>query len=183
MILRDETLEIICRNLSMQCRFGGSVRRFYSVAEHTVHMVRQARDEGEASVVQLLLWLHDAPEATTGDLLPVVKLDPPIARAYVPIEVRAMKNFCMSLGLPVTRGVQALDNPAVKNYDKDILAAELKFVKAASFTPDGPQPYDPNNTRHVMFKHRLQAAAPYGDNFNYWKSAMIDEFYQIIEDM
>lgn len=56
-------IEDIAHHLSNLCRFNGAATRFYSVAEHSVHLSRCCPDE-------FGLWglLDDAPEAYIGDV-------------------------------------------------------------------------------------------------------------------
>ena len=80
-------IQYIAHALSMTCRFGGHCRDFYSVAEHSLLVA----DEGMAIATKqeslkpgherildyerlgLILLLHDAAEAYTGDLTTPVK--------------------------------------------------------------------------------------------------------------
>ena len=66
----DINIEDIAHALSMQCRYNSKVKKFYSVAEHSVILTRYARDELNASVkMQKTLLLHDAGEAFCGDVI------------------------------------------------------------------------------------------------------------------
>jgi len=173
-------LDKICKNLSMQCRFGGDVRRFYSVAEHTVHMVDQARKDGAPLALQLALWLHDAPEAFTGDLLPIVKKVPEIAAAYAPIESRVMTRICHALNISRVAGMNALQAPDVHVYDQAILAAEAEFI--ANPQPDW-EPYDSADPLHVAFGQRVTATEWLADDFPYWQGAMRQRFELIMQEL
>jgi hypothetical protein len=64
----------VARALSMTCRFGGHVRRFYSVAEHCVLMARTAMltHPGDRFLA-LHMLLHDATEAYVGDMVRPLK--------------------------------------------------------------------------------------------------------------
>ena len=62
---RAEEIDIddIARSLSMQCRYSGHTERFYSVAEHSIHMSYKVSLENA-------MWalLHDATEAYLSDV-------------------------------------------------------------------------------------------------------------------
>jgi hypothetical protein len=59
--------------LARQCRFNGHCEEFYSVAEHSVNVVRILLGKGLSERVQLLGLLHDAHEAYLGDIIRPVK--------------------------------------------------------------------------------------------------------------
>lgn len=100
----------IARALAMLCRFGGHVRRFYSVAEHCVLM-------SYAVTPQNALWalLHDAAEG-----LGLVDLPRPVKRAiplYRAVEDRVMEAVCKRFDLdPVCPAeVQAADTRILRD--------------------------------------------------------------------
>ena len=63
-------IEDIAHSLSMQCRFNGHTREFYSVAEHSLIMSFMVSDKA-----RLYALLHDAPEAYVGDIVTPLKTD------------------------------------------------------------------------------------------------------------
>lgn len=64
----------IAHALSNQCRFNGHVRRFYSVAEHSVLVSRLIEHHFPHDVqLQLAGLMHDAAEAYIGDMISPVK--------------------------------------------------------------------------------------------------------------
>jgi uncharacterized protein len=62
----------IAHALSLICRYGGHVDRFYSVAEHCVLMSYAVRPENALAAL-----LHDAAEAYMGDVIRPLKRDMP----------------------------------------------------------------------------------------------------------
>ena len=60
-------LRDVAHSLAMQCRYLGHVKKFYSVAEHSVLTSRLAEYFGEPSKVVKACLLHDAHEAYIGD--------------------------------------------------------------------------------------------------------------------
>ena len=85
---RFENIHIgdIAHALSMNCRFNGHCKDFYSVAEHSVHVSRILDDDPN-----LALWglLHDASEAYITDLPRPVKNAMP---QFEEIEERYLSN-------------------------------------------------------------------------------------------
>src|ERR1017187_3689810 len=83
----------IAHALAHQCRFGGHASKFYSVAEHSVHVSR-------ICPVQDTLWglLHDASEAYLVDLPRPLKLLPEFA-AYREAERRLQRAVAVRFGL------------------------------------------------------------------------------------
>lgn len=68
-------LEDIARALSQICRFSGHSKRFYSVAEHSLHVAWWLDASGEHPPVVRAGLMHDAAEAYLGDLSSPLKKD------------------------------------------------------------------------------------------------------------
>lgn len=81
----------IAHALSMICRYGGHVRRFYSVAEHCVLM-----SHAVPPVDALWALLHDATEAYVGDMVRPLKRAMP---EYRRVEDRLMAVICERFGI------------------------------------------------------------------------------------
>ena len=90
----DILIADIAHALAHQCRFGGHASKFYSVAEHSVHVSR-------ICPVQDTLWglLHDASEAYLVDLPRPLKLLPEFA-VYREAERRLQRAVAVRFGLP-----------------------------------------------------------------------------------
>jgi hypothetical protein len=67
----DVHIEDIAHSLAMQCRYAGHGKRFYSVAEHSVHLARWCMKFGAHTALTALL--HDATEAYLVDVPRPVK--------------------------------------------------------------------------------------------------------------
>jgi hypothetical protein len=107
-------IEDIAHSLALLCRFGGHCRRFYSVAEHSVHVARMLPPH-------LALWglLHDAAEAYVCDLPSPLKRMLP---GYKVIEARVMAAITEHFGLPPEMPM------VVKAADQAMLLAEAKAL-------------------------------------------------------
>ncbi|MBI4800335.1 MAG: phosphohydrolase [Desulfarculus sp.] len=112
----DVDLGDIAHALANLCRYNGHSRRFYSVAEHSVHVSR-------ALPPGLALWglLHDAAEAYLGDFTRPLKQAVPEIKT---VEDLVLKAVAMRLGLgwPCP--------PEIKQADLAMLAAEAHQVMA-----------------------------------------------------
>jgi hypothetical protein len=69
----DIDLEDIAHSLSMQCRYNGHVKKFYSVAEHSVKLAQYIldteKDEPVRTILARVALMHDAAEAYVGDII------------------------------------------------------------------------------------------------------------------
>lgn len=97
-------LDDIAQGLSNTCRFAGQCSRFYSVAEHSVLVMRElstwAKEHMDCSQRRSLLiaaLLHDASEAYIGDVTRPLKQMLP---KYMAIEQRLQKTICDRFGIP-----------------------------------------------------------------------------------
>jgi hypothetical protein len=100
----DIRIEDISHALSKLCRYGGHCIRFYSVAEHCVHVASKAPDS-----LKLVALMHDAAEAYIVDVpRPVKHLLP----QYKAIEERLEAAIAVRFGLvwPFPEEIKRLDN-------------------------------------------------------------------------
>lgn len=168
-------IEDIAHALSMQCRFNGHTRAFYSVAEHSVRVswAVEAASAGQANAVELALWalLHDASEAYTGDMvLPLkremrgLRLAPVLSMPsdFDLIESRIQRAICNAFGLPE-------DEPKiVKRFDLVLLLTEKRDLLAPCDEPwpdYGVQP----------LRHRLETWVP-----EHAKKVFLDRFHDLM---
>ncbi len=129
---KPEQIEIedIAHALSMTCRFGGHVKRFYSVAEHSTR-VSQVCDPADA------LWglLHDAAEAYLVDLPGPIKRTIP---GYCELEKRIQGAIMDRFGLSrdESDSVRRADGRLLATEGRDLCAANWKFLNL----PEKPLP-------------------------------------------
>lgn len=107
-------IEDIAHHLSMLCRYTGACRRFYSVAEHSVHVSRLVAPE-----FALQGLMHDAPEAYVNDIARPLK---PFLANYDQIEDRNWLAICERFDL-----APELD-PSVKVMDNRICRTEKEQI-------------------------------------------------------
>ena len=70
-------IEDIAHALSMLCRANGHFRSFYSVAQHSINCMKEAKARGCSERIQLACLLHDASEAYLSDVTRPVKAELP----------------------------------------------------------------------------------------------------------
>lgn len=123
-------IQDIAHSLSMQCRFSGHSKKFYSVAQHSVYVSHICNDEDA-------LWglLHDASEAYLVDVPRPLKRSGLIP-GYIQAEAKMQEAVCQRFGLPLK------EPPSVKKADTKLLATEARDLMAP-LHPDWVQPVSP----------------------------------------
>ena len=86
----DVSLEDLAHALSLLCRGGGHLKYFYSVGQHSINCMKEARARGWSKRVQLACLLHDASEAYIADIIRPVKAHLP---EYYKIESKIMDMY------------------------------------------------------------------------------------------
>jgi uncharacterized protein len=103
------TIEDIAHGLSNICRYAGQCRKFYSVAEHSIHVSYVAQG------FEYPALMHDATEAFLGDITrPLKQLVPEFKRIETGVERAIFSRFGIEWPIP----------PDVKYADLKVLAAE-----------------------------------------------------------
>lgn len=129
----------IAHSLSLICRYGGHVDRFYSVAEHCVLMSRAVAPEHA-------LWalLHDATEAYVGDMVrPLKHHMPDYCEAEAGVWAAIATSYRVGHHMP----------PEVKEADNRILLDERAALM--------------RNTRHAWVQD-IEGVQPLGVEIHGW---------------
>jgi len=112
----DLDLRDVAHALSLQCRFNGHCKGFYSVAEHSVRVSRALPE-------QYALWglLHDAAEAYLSDLPSPVKRQMPL---YQRAEATLLRVVASRFGLawPMPEPVAQADLRLLATEARDLMA-------------------------------------------------------------
>lgn len=125
--LEDIDIQDIAHSLSMRCRWGGFCKEFFSIAEHTVHVVDIVEMWGADRNTQKRACLHDAAEAYLGDMATLLKRLDEMA-AFRELEDRVQSLIFERFGVQPTPS----SAEAVKRADRVMLAVEGKRLMPAS---------------------------------------------------
>lgn len=129
----DVDLEDVAWHLSLLCRFTGAAGRFYSVAEHSLHVAAVAERQCPGAGAWGLL--HDAAEAYVGDLSAPLRGLPELA-GYRTVYQRVERVILERFALAPT----ALQEEAVQHVDLLLLAAEREVFMTGGALPAPPWP-------------------------------------------
>ena len=116
-----ENIEIIdiAHALSLMCRANGHIRHFYSVAQHSLNCLYEAKARGLSEKVQLACLLHDASEAYLSDITRPVKRKLPQYKEY---EATLQALIYSRFGVD---GLTEEEQKAVGSIDDGLLYIEL----------------------------------------------------------
>jgi hypothetical protein len=112
----DIQIEDIANGLSLECRFGKQISRFYSVAQHSILVSALCPHDLKREGL-----LHDASEAYLGDVSSPLKAL--LALTYKPIEYNFELVIFEKYGLDISR------LPEVKKYDLMAYRMESDFLR------------------------------------------------------
>lgn len=137
----DINIEDIAHSLSMQCRFTGHCKEFYSVAEHSVAVADYLIKKYDDRKLALAGLLHDASEAYLSDLASPLKYQ---LEHYDIIEMNLHAHLENRFNID-------LRDPRIKEADTALLSQEtrqLMFSKGDAWDWEGnwggrPEPIEP----------------------------------------
>jgi uncharacterized protein len=143
-------IEDIAHSLSLQCRFGGRTKGFYSVSEHSVRV-------SLACAKKDALWglLHDASEAYLVDIPRPIKCLPQMS-GYMELEKIFMNAICEKFGLEkeMPPSVMVADNKLLITEKRDLLNNEQWKDSFSSIKPlkDKICPWTPKKAMNEFLK-------------------------------
>ncbi len=148
----------IAHHLAMLVRYNGAVLRYYSVAEHCVHVSRLVSPRNA-------MWglLHDAAEYVVGDMTRPLKKQPQL-RGFATFENRVQRAVCERFGL-------SYDMPAeVKEVDGRITDDERRDLMSN-------MDVDPNIWGNVYRGFGINLCAPM--EWQEAERAFLDRFHEL----
>ena len=120
MTTSDISIQDIAHALSLTCCGGGHVSYFFSVAQHSINCMNEAKARGWSERLQLACLLHDASEAYISDIIRPVKAH---LSNYLEIESSIMNVILERFGLA---DLSEEENAMWKQIDDDMMNFELK---------------------------------------------------------
>ena len=140
-------IEDIAHALSLQCRFAGHCKTFYSVAEHCIRVSRICYGDDS-------LWglLHDASEAYLVDIPRPVKHSPEM-RHYRVFEKLVQTVICRRFGLPLQEpaSVKAADRIILHTEARDLMSPlHPDWLDRGLALPETITPMSPSEARHIF---------------------------------
>jgi hypothetical protein len=150
-------IQDIAHALSMQCRFSGHCKEFYSVAQHSVLVSHICNDEDA-------LWglLHDASEAYLVDVPRPLKQSGKF-QTYIDFETEMQIAVCKRFGLPLQ------EPPSVKRADTKLLATEARdlmsplhsdWIQVVSPLPFVIETWDHRKAKDMFMQRFFELTAP-----------------------
>jgi hypothetical protein len=127
----------IAHGISMQCRYNGHVKRFYSVAEHCVLMSDWLADNGASDNDVLYALLHDATESYVGDMVrPLKKHIPDFSVAEDGVMIAIAERFGLESPL-MPESVRNADNRILLDERAELLGTPPHAWAVEDLTPLG----------------------------------------------
>lgn len=126
--VEDIHADDIANGLALDCRYAGQGRvdRFYSVAEHCVHLAHYAYTHNHSDAeFALIMLLHDAPEAFINDLNRATKRS--VGEAYTGIEDAISRSIWSKYHVELTADIHR----RVKDLDRRIVPLEKAALEPA----------------------------------------------------
>jgi len=124
----DICIEDIAHHLSLTCRYSGACERFYSVGQHSIHVLGIVREEMEDTnkassesirITSLAALLHDASETYTNDMIRPFK--------YGFKELKELESRILGV-IMKKYGAIGADWQLIKKADNIMLATEAKLL-------------------------------------------------------
>lgn len=132
----DICIEDIAHSLSLQCRYLGHCKKFYSVADHSI-IVSNILLGSYGWTESLYGLLHDAAEAYVGDMCRPVKIGSELGRLYSDVEEKIQACVLEKFRLP------AVTEPEyVKIVDARVLATEVRTMMGDTSNWSLLEPYE-----------------------------------------
>lgn len=179
----DIDVEDIAHALSMQCRYNGHIRKFYSVAEHCVLLSRYVLSHpihGKASYANQLaavMLMHDASEAYIGDMVYHLKKSMyafEVLEEFILDKVRHTFTVDFSLEDGKIEGKAYLQKPY-------LILEQLVHALDRSASVDEMDEMHPGGVDPVLYE---MGCKPLGLKFHYWtpeqaKKEFLDMYNQL----
>lgn len=116
----DISIIDIAHALSNKCRGGGHTTFFYSVAQHSINIVKYLKQQNAEAKILLAALLHDASEAYVPDVPSPFK---PLIRGFKEIENRVQEVIWDAFNLEIYEEEYAI----IKRADKLLLQHEANY--------------------------------------------------------
>ena len=169
--IRPEEIRIedIAHSLSQMARANGHFKYFYSVAQHCVNCMLEAKNRGLGKRVQLACLLHDAAEAYISDI------PRPVKHRLNGIETVEQKISGIIYSMFWIADLTGEEKAAVKEIDDAMLYHEFKKIMDVEISA----PVPPISMEHDFSEHSMDSV--YNQFIFLFKSLVLSEQFENID--